>query len=198
MRNTKKEVRTHFHSGFVRIIGGKWKGRKLEVIEKPGLRPTGDRMKETLFNWLMHDIIGSHCLDLFAGSGSLGFESASRGAASVTLIEKDKAVTEILTNNIKKLACDTIIALQIDALEYIKVAPKKAFDIIFLDPPFNQGLLGRLLFDLLQQGFLEKNGIIYLESEYTSIIEIPDSLNLIKEKISGQVRYQLLQYDPID
>ena len=126
---------SHGRSGFIRLISGQWKGRKLPVREVEGLRPTTDRVKETLFNWLAADIRGSRCLDLFAGSGSLGFEALSRYASHVMMVEMDKGAAQQLAKNLQTLQSQQARIIQQDALTLL-AGPSEPFDIIFLDPPY--------------------------------------------------------------
>ena len=125
--------------GRVRIIGGRWRGSKLDVAQRPGLRPTADRVRETLFNWLQPQLPGARCLDLFAGSGALGFEAASRGAGRVVLVERDGGLAVSLRDSAKRLGGDQIEVLQTDALAWLAAPPRECFDIVFIDPPFAAG-----------------------------------------------------------
>lgn len=120
----------------VRIIGGKHRGRKLPVADAPGLRPTPDRVRETLFNWLGQNLSGWHCLDLFAGSGALGFEAASRGAASVVLVEQAPAVARILQTAVAALKEPALSLVCTDALAYLKKPDIHPLDLVFIDPPY--------------------------------------------------------------
>ena len=125
-------------TGVVRIIAGKHRGRKLPVLLAEGLRPTTDRVKETVFNWLMHDVLDSHCLDCFAGAGSLGFEALSRGAESVTLVEKQANIARQLKSNIALLKAENAQVIQQDCLSFLSHSQQK-FDLVFIDPPFKKG-----------------------------------------------------------
>lgn len=176
-------------SGQVRIIGGQWRGRKLPVLNSDGLRPTTDRTKETLFNWLMNDIRGSKCLDAFAGSASLGFEALSRGAAMTTFIEADKNAASQIEHNCQTLACNSPI-IKGDALEVVKTISDR-FDIIFADPPFGKGLLIPFIETLLNRNRLTDKGWLYLE--YESTLVLPEWPQLVKhrEKRAGQFVYAL-------
>ena len=127
--------------GFIRLISGKWRGRKLVVKDKEGLRPTTDRTKETLFNWLMHDIRDANCLDCFSGSGSLSFEALSRYAQSATLLEQDKSIAEQLRENLKILKVDNARVVETDSIHYLQQTATQAFDIVFIDPPFYKNLV---------------------------------------------------------
>ena len=138
----KKATTQHSTKGEVRIIAGLWRGRKLPVLPSQGLRPTGDRVKETLFNWLMPYIVDSECLDGFAGSGSLGFEALSRQAAKVTFLELEKAVAQQLSKNIQTLKCaDRAQVVNQNSLHFLNQPQNQPhFDVVFLDPPFHFNL----------------------------------------------------------
>ncbi|MGV3002909.1 16S rRNA (guanine(966)-N(2))-methyltransferase RsmD [Vibrio sp. E150_018] len=179
--------------GFVRIISGLWRGRKLPVHDAQGLRPTTDRVKETLFNWLAADIPHARCLDLFAGSGGLGFESASRQAELVTMIELNKQACQQLVTNSRQLKANNIEIHQQDALQFLQ-QPGQAYDVVFIDPPFRQGLLEQTLNLLQQNGWLAENGLVYIETEKElQLPEIPEHWQLHREKTAGQVCYRLYQ-----
>jgi 16S rRNA (guanine966-N2)-methyltransferase len=128
-------------TGQVRIIGGRLRGSKLPVPDAAGLRPTGDRVRETLFNWLQFELAGASVLDAFAGTGALGFEAASRGAAHVLLLERDPALAEGLRASARRLHAETVQVDTADALAWLRRPPTEAFDVAFLDPPFGSGLL---------------------------------------------------------
>ncbi len=180
--------------GKLRIIAGKWRSRILPVADLPGLRPTTDRVRETLFNWLQNDIPGARCLDLFAGSGALGFEAASRGAASVLMLELQKQAVEILYDNSKTLQASNIQVLQQDAISWLKSKPAEAFDIVFLDPPFDSDYLSQACELLETRQFLSENASIYLEMDSRqSLPPLPASWHLVREKKAGQVSYYLLR-----
>ncbi|MBY8035988.1 16S rRNA (guanine(966)-N(2))-methyltransferase RsmD [Vibrio fluvialis] len=180
-------------SGQVRIISGLWRGRKLPVHDAEGLRPTTDRVKETLFNWLAQDIPHAKCLDLFAGSGGLGFESASRQAEKVTMLEMNPQAFVQLKTNIAALKASNIEAVNTDTLAYLK-QPGQAYDVVFIDPPFRQGLLQETVRLLEQNGWLAANAMIYIESEKElPLTELPESWQLYREKLAGQVCYRLFE-----
>lgn len=183
-------------TGQIRLIGGQWRGRKLPVLNSEGLRPTTDRIKETLFNWLMFDIRQSHCLDLFAGSGSLGFEALSRGAAEVVLIEKDAGVAKQLVQNLASLPAAPGQVIHKDALVFLQT-PARAFDVVFLDPPFHQQLLPQACQLLEANGWLSEDAQIYIEREQTSPLLLPLNWRLLKDKQAGQVSYQLYQREAV-
>jgi len=177
----------------LRIIGGKWRSRKLNFISAPNLRPTPDRIRETLFNWLQGSIANARCLDLFAGSGALGLEALSRGASKVIFIEKHRAAAQQLTQNLDLLkAIDSVINKE--AKTYLLEAPTP-FDIIFLDPPFRKDLLPIVLDIILEKQLLNNNGLIYLEHEAEADYHWQDwQLDIIKETKAGQVKSYLLKY----
>jgi 16S rRNA (guanine966-N2)-methyltransferase len=180
-------------SGNIRIIAGKHRGRKLPVIMSPGLRPTTDRIKETVFNWLMPYVHASHCLDCYAGAGSLGFEALSRGASELTLLELDKKVAQQLRENKIRLNADNVKVIEVNCLDYLRNNLAKQQDIVFVDPPFRQGLLKETI-ELLTHGWVAELSLIYLEMESNlSEINIPNNWLLLKEKVSGQVAYRLYQ-----
>lgn len=180
-------------TGFVRIISGLWRGRKLPVHDAQGLRPTTDRVKETLFNWLAQEIPGAHCLDLFAGSGSLGFEAASRQAQSVTLIELNPTAFKQLEHNIGALNATNLRAINSDALAFLK-QQGTPHHVVFIDPPFRQGLLSEAVSLLEQNGWLADEALIYIETEKELVLEgIPANWHLHREKNAGQVSYRLFE-----
>jgi 16S rRNA (guanine966-N2)-methyltransferase len=180
-------------TGSIRIIAGKHRGRKLPVLMSEGLRPTTDRVKETVFNWLMPYLQQSHCLDCFAGAGSLGFEALSRGAKQVTLIELDKHAAKQLQQNKALLNADNVEIHQTNALNYLAATPTSKFDIVFIDPPFRKGLTEEVI-NLLENSWLTKNALIYIEMEIeNNKVLIPEHWSLLKEKSAGQVSYRLYQ-----
>jgi 16S rRNA (guanine(966)-N(2))-methyltransferase RsmD len=146
----------------VRIIGGAWKRSKLPVDDRPGLRPTPDRVRETLFNWLGQDLAGWRCLDAFAGTGALGFEAASRGAAEVVLVERDPALLARLAASKAKLQADAVRIERADALQWMKRGSPGAFDVVFLDPPFDAPLAGPAMHAAAP--LLAAGGFVYVEA----------------------------------
>ena len=177
--------------GRLRIIAGKWRSRKLIFPDQAGLRPTPDRVRETLFNWLQSDIPGSRCLDVFAGSGALGFEAASRGAGDVVMIEQGREAAAALANNIRLLGAENIQLVVADAVAWL-TDNSQAFDIVFLDPPYSAGVLGRCC-KLLESGqTLADHAKIYVEHALNDdSIVVPETWNCLKEKSAGQVAYKL-------
>jgi len=177
--------------GFIRLISGQWKGRKLPVRDVEGLRPTTDRVKETVFNWLAGDVRGSRCLDLFAGSGSLGFEALSRYADCVIMIERDPGAARQLQQNLQQLGSNQAQVIQADARQWLS-GPAQPFDLVFLDPPFRQDLLPQVCQQLEQGGWLTDQALIYLEREREGEPPVlPANWQLLKDKQAGQVCYQL-------
>ena len=172
------------NQGQLRIIGGQWKSRKLPILNSEGLRPTTDRVRETLFNWLQFDIAGAVAIDLFAGSGGLGFEAASRGARQVVMVEKDHRVANQLQQNVALLGADNITVLTTDALQLMQSPSSlpSQWDIVFVDPPFNLGLASQSLEQL-----------VYLETEATLTLPQLAQWHTLKEKRHGAVCFRLLQ-----
>lgn len=174
----------------VRIIGGKYRGRKLSVLDAKGLRPTPNRVRETLFNWLQFDIKDMHTLDLFSGSGLLSFEALSRGARSVTLIEKEKKVFTQLKRNAAFFENAPIALLNKDALAFVEASDLSAYQLLFIDPPFHTDILMQLLNALSNK--LSKDTLLYIESE-KAITTLPFSASCIKQKKAGEVFYCLFR-----
>ncbi|MFW2371562.1 MAG: 16S rRNA (guanine(966)-N(2))-methyltransferase RsmD [Gammaproteobacteria bacterium] len=185
--------RTQNRQGQLRIIGGRWRSRMLPVIEQPGLRPTPDRVRETLFNWLQAEIPGSRCLDLFTGSGALGFEAASRGAEQVTLLENQPATCHILSENIKTLSANNIELLQQDALVWLNNSGQ-TYHVVFVDPPYDSDFLAEICQKLEINHWLSDRAFIYIElSSEQELPELPPNWQIIRGKKAGQVGYYLAQ-----
>ncbi|RUO35685.1 16S rRNA (guanine(966)-N(2))-methyltransferase RsmD [Aliidiomarina sanyensis] len=180
-------------AGHIRIIGGRWRGRKLPVPDLPGLRPTTDRVKETVFNWLQFEVHDKRVLDAFAGTGSLGFEALSRGARSVTFVEKARSAAAQLTANVHTLnaQANTHVCHQ-DALEYL-AHTSETFDLVLLDPPFEHGFLSTAIEHLKLRNLVVPDGWIYLESESSLTVVAPENWRLHREKKMGQVICRLYQ-----
>ena len=178
-------------SNKLRIIGGDWRSRCITFIDAPGLRPTPVRVRETLFNWLRDDIIASRCLDLYSGSGALGFEAASRGAKSVTQVENNALACRALKENAIALAAEQVKIIQSDVMRYL-AGEAETFDVIFIDPPFAMGLAAETCQWLEDKGWLSKHAKIYVEVESTLKLEgIPENWRLLKSKVAGEVGYHL-------
>lgn len=196
--NTKPVVNKR---GKCRIIAGKWRGRVLKFDDAEGLRPTTDRIRETVFNWLQAYLPQSRCLDCFAGSGVLGFEALSRGADKVVLIEKNKQTINNLKENARALAVDEhkVVFKHQDALSWLQSVPLDktkggTFDLVFLDPPFHSDLLAKSCALLNKSGCLAEDAIIYIEHEVNANVEMPENWVCLKEKSSGQVVYKLFTH----
>ncbi|KMW74131.1 16S rRNA methyltransferase [Photorhabdus luminescens subsp. luminescens] len=183
--------------GQIRIIGGKWRGRKLPVPNSPGLRPTTDRVRETLFNWLAPVIQEAHCLDCYAGSGALGLEALSRYASQVTLIEYERNIAKQLSANLDLLNAQNAEVINDSALTYLSQSGKP-YDVVFLDPPFRKGMLSETIKLLEEQNWLADESWIYVEAESESTaIDVPVNWQLHREKVAGQVAYRLyIRYLP--
>ena len=184
-------VKTVGRPGKIRIIAGQWRGRKLDVADSPGLRPTPDRIRETLFNWLQSDIVAARCLDLFAGTGALGFEALSRGAAEVVMVESDPRLIEVLKQHADKLNSEHHIIQLADGLSWLKQGIK-GFDIIFLDPPFGQGYIEKCCSLIDEQGLLNDNGLVYIEAEKNLVL--PEGWEVKKETKAGNVKAMLIKH----
>jgi len=179
-------------AGTLRIVGGKFRSRRLRVAARPGLRPTPDRVRETLFNWLGQDLSGLACLDLYAGSGALGFEAASRGAARVVLVERDRIALAALEKSRDGLGAAEVEIVAGDADAYLDHA-RERFDVVFLEPPFRQNLVPPLLERLRR--VLGPRARVYIESE--SPVAAAGWQELKRDK-AGQVSYQLLRWSGDD
>ena len=179
-------------SGRLRIVAGKWRSRLLPVADEPGLRPTSERIRETLFNWLASTVEGSRCLDLFAGTGALGFEALSRGAREVVFVENSAGAAAMLKESADVLEATDARIVKADATSYLKGDPQP-FDIVFLDPPFAADLLEDLCRLLSEGNWLAEGARIYLEQDRERPLpELPDGWTLLNEKTAGQVRYALV------
>ncbi len=180
----------------VRIIGGQWRGRKIPVLGLPGLRPTGDRQRETLFNWLAPFIEGARVLDAFAGSGALGFEALSRGASYVLLLDKSSKAAGNLRECATLLGAGAEIQCQ-DALAYFEADHSQRtdnFNLVFLDPPFSESLANKSVAALGSSALLSKNALVYLEqSRRDPAPLVPENWSTHREKVSGEVSSYLYQ-----
>ena len=177
----------------VRIIGGLWRSRLIEFPDAADLRPTPDRVRETLFNWLGRDLSGMACLDLFAGSGALGFEALSRGAASVIMVEKNPAVLRALRDNARKLGATGLTVVRGDALEFARGA-RSRFDVVFVDPPYRLGMQVAALAAL--RGLLAAGGRVYVEGD--AAFEPPRGWAVFKRARAGNVHFHLLAREADD
>lgn len=178
----------------IRIIGGHYRGKKIAFPDSAGLRPTPDRVRETLFNWLMHNIRNARCLDAFAGSGALGLEAFSRGAAEVCLIEQNQPTFKHLQTVISSFKSPQLTLINSNACDFIRQT-NQVFDIVFLDPPFDTNLLSTCLTLLYERPILQPGGLVYIESPHA--IELPlAQWETLKQKKAGQVVYGLIKKQP--
>jgi 16S rRNA (guanine966-N2)-methyltransferase len=184
-------MKTASPSREVRIIGGQWKRSKLPVADKPGLRPTPDRVRETLFNWLGQDLDGWRVLDAFAGSGALGFEAASRGASEVLLVERDAQLCRSLNSSRVRLKADLLRVECADALAWMARSAPSRFELVLLDPPFQQDLFDAAL--RAAAPLVVPGGFIYLEAPETMNPPPELGLGLKRSGRAGAVHYHLLQ-----
>ena len=181
--------------GSVRIIAGQWRRRRIAVPEDDSVRPTPDRVRETLFNWLANSLDGARCLDLFAGTGALGLEAASRGAAEVVLVEREAALVERLSEAIAALGANGVTVRHVDALAYLQAPAPTPFDVVFVDPPFGTGLASAACAALAAVGptnrWLAPEAEVYVETAVGAPIIWPSNWRVLREKEAGKVRYYL-------
>ncbi len=177
----------------LRIIGGVWRSRRIQFIDCAQVRPTAERIRETLFNWLSAKIVGAHCLDLFAGSGALGFEAASRGAGHVTQVDCDAAVVAKLDEQKQALMARQVRIVHQEALAFLRQTEQK-FDVVFLDPPFGTNLLEPVLPTLDAHEIVAPSGLLYVESPvFPYASRHLDAFACIRENTAGRVHYALYQ-----
>ncbi len=178
----------------IRLIGGRWRGRKLVVLDEASLRPTPNRVRETLFNWLQFDLPGQRCLDLFAGSGALGFEALSRGAAFVDFCEKNSTlVTQLEKQAVLFKADPACYRIRgVDSLQWITQQPEGPYGVIFCDPPFHQEWAPRGVFQLCTAEWLTPEGVLYLETEKGAVFDVPPGWQVMKHQKAGEVEGRLI------
>lgn len=177
----------------LRIIAGEWRSRQLVFEDTPGLRPTPARVRETVFNWLQTDVIASRCLDLYAGSGALGFEAASRRAKTVVMVENNAQACRLIHENKVKLVAEQIKLVQMDVFKFL-AGDATPFDVVFLDPPFAKGLGPQTCQWLEDKGWLAPQAKIYVEVESQLVLdEVPINWHCLKSKTSGEVGYYLFE-----
>ena len=197
--NRKIGPRPHTGSGQLRIIGGAWRSRKLPIANVEGLRPTPDRVRETLFNWLTGWVAGARCLDAFSGTGALGLESLSRGASKAVFLEYSSKATQILKNNLQTLRANNALVEQTDALQWLSRSADQTFNLVFLDLPFRKQLLQPVCEQLQNNSWLTPDALIYVEAEKElSPLPVPPEWGLWKEKSSGQVTSSLYRITSIE
>jgi 16S rRNA (guanine966-N2)-methyltransferase len=183
-------------AGQLRIVAGNWRSRLLQIADVPGLRPTSERIRETLFNWLAVRIHGSRCLDLCAGTGALGLEALSRGAGELVFVERSTVAFKTLKSNIAMLGAANAEVLNVDAQRYLGGSSAKPFDIVFLDPPFTADLYDELCRLLAEQRWLADDARIYIEMDKDQPEpRFPDGWQVLKNKTAGKVRYMLAATD---
>ena len=182
--------------GKIRIIGGEWRGRKLTVADQPGLRPTPDRIRETLFNWLAAVIPGARCLDLFAGTGALGFEALSRGARSAIMVEQNIQLVRGLEQTRAALAAERADIIHAQAMTWLATA-REPFDVVFLDPPFHQDYVKKACALLVNKRHLAPAAYVYTESE-PDVMSRVRGLKAVKQTRAGRVECRLYQYNDGD
>ena len=200
-RNNHRPQKTRVtETSTVRIIGGEWRGRKLSFPEIEGLRPTPDRVRETLFNWLQSYLPGARCLDLFSGSGALGIEALSRGAASVTFVDQATEVVSQLRSNINLLKAqnaEIIAASALDWLDRRQPDQEPRYDLVFRDPPFHKGLVAPICEMLERRSLLREEAMVYIETEKSLTLDtLPANWVIHREKAAGQVAYRLFVRQP--
>ena len=177
--------------GQLRIIAGSWRGRKLGFLDREGLRPTTDRVRETVFNWLQMDMPGSRCLDLFAGSGALGFEAASRGASKVVMVDSDSETVSMLRNNIDLLSASQTEVVCSDAISFLQSCDFM-FDVVFIDPPYRLDIIVQCCELLENKQCLSDHAKIVIECDASKEIKgLPDNWQCLKHKTAGQAGYHL-------
>ncbi|WP_019601370.1 16S rRNA (guanine(966)-N(2))-methyltransferase RsmD [Teredinibacter turnerae] len=177
----------------LRIIGGQWRGRKLSIADAEGLRPTGDRVRETLFNWLAPWLPGARCLDLFAGTGALGLEALSRGAAHTTFIETNPHAAATLREHLNTLDCKQADVLRNDGIAWLNSAAHTPYDIIFVDPPFAKDLWEQALTSIERCAVASAQALVYIETPVDHALNTPPNWQPLKSKTAGKVRFGLWQ-----
>ena len=183
------------HSNQLRIIGGRWRGRKLQFPDRPGLRPTSDRVRETLFNWLQHEIQEARCLDLFAGAGALGIEALSRGAQHCDFIDLDPIAATSVEAHLQTLCASKISSVSCsEAFSWLDNYAGPPWDIIFIDPPFNAGLITQTLLRLINHPALLDSSLVYVELARTDPFVLnAEQWEMLRQKQAGEVQFRLLQ-----
>lgn len=190
MANSK----TNRSQSTIRIIGGEWRGRKLPVLDEAGLRPTQDRVRETVFNWLAFHIAGTVAVDLFAGTGALGLEALSRGASEVTFIDTNKRAAQSLTQNLQVLKAPRGKVMCASAEQWLAAQPDDSLDLVFMDPPFGKNLCQKILSSPDFERVLKPRAKVYVEREKS--VTLTTQLQLLKEKSTGSLTYSLFEYPP--
>lgn len=188
---SKTQTARPAYPGVLRVIGGIWRRRRLAVPDAEGLRPTPDRVRETLFNWLQPSLPGARCIDLFAGTGALCLEALSRGAGQVVMVEKASHVVAVLRENVARLGAENAEVIEADAIDYLG-RPPQVFDIVFIDPPFHSDLIARSSRLLDERGWIRAGALIYIEAPRdATVLPIPGTWELVRSRTAGQVGYHL-------
>ena len=188
-----RNQKTRSRAGRLRIVAGNWRSRLLDIADVAGLRPTSERVRETLFNWLAPRIHGARCLDLFAGTGALGLEALSRGARSTVFVEQSAVAARQLRRNIDLLEAEGARVCHVSAADYLQEEKADRFDIVFLDPPFAKDLLTETCRLLAERGLLAEKAVVYLElARDQDMPTLPEGWQVRKDKTAGNVRYALV------
>ena len=191
---TRRKQGGKSQAGRLRIVAGNWRSRLLDIADVNGLRPTGERVRETLFNWLAPTIEGAHCLDLFAGTGALGLEALSRGASGVVFVEKSAVAAKQLRTNIDLLEADGANVMPMSAEDFLSGEPERRFDVVFLDPPFALDAVEETCRLLADTGHLADNALVYIEDDRARVEPpLPEGWRELRNKTTGNVRYRLVQ-----
>jgi 16S rRNA (guanine966-N2)-methyltransferase len=199
MAKRKGQANKRSRPGRLRIVAGKWRSRLVPIAEQEGLRPTPARVRETLFNWLSTEIHGSHCLDLFAGTGALAFEALSRGAVAATMIEKSAKVADLLESSSQILGAENARIKNTDALSFLRRPADKRYDIVFLDPPFADDLVEECCQLLHSNGWLTDRAAIYIEQDTSQPFPaLPAGWHVAGNRQAGHVRFALLRTNTQD
>ena len=181
------------HPGRLRIVAGNWRSRLLDIADVPGLRPTSERIRETLFNWLAPNIQSARCLDLFAGTGALGLEALSRGAAESIFVETSRRAIATLRHNIEILDATGATVVSAKAFDFLEREGSGKFDIVFLDPPFADDFLAEACQRIHENGILADGGLVYFEEDRKrGMPDLPGDWTVLKERTAGNVRYALV------
>ena len=188
-------------NGQLRIIAGSWRGRKLSFLDREGLRPTTDRVRETVFNWLQMDLPGSRCLDLFSGSGALGIEAASRGASKVVMVDNDEETINMLNRNIDLLSAQQVAAVYDNAINFVQNCDFM-FDVVFIDPPYKLNAIAQCCELLESKQCLSDHAKIVIECDASNDLSkdsngLPDNWQCLKRKTAGQAGYHLFMREPV-
>ena len=199
MAVARKKQSARSKSGRLRIVAGNWRSRLLDIADVEGLRPTSERIRETLFNWLAPTLHGSRCLDLYAGTGALGLEALSRGAAEAVFVERSPVAARQLQKNIDLLDASGASVVTQGALDYLQRAASRRFDLVFLDPPFADDLLEETCRLLAARQLLARGAQVYLEQDRAKPEpRLPDNWSIKKNKTAGNVRYMLAMVEEDD